>query len=97
MAMAGGVGAAITAQPDLSPHAFMFGEDQGRYVVTCAAGDEAALIATAAGAGVPLTRIGQTGGAALTLPHETPISVGELANAFEAFLPAMMAAPGEGI
>ena len=34
MAMAGGIGAMITAAPhDMPLHAFLFGEDQGRYIL----------------------------------------------------------------
>ena len=50
-------------------HAFLFGEDQGRYVVTARPEDVAALFADAQAAGVPAARLGTTGGDALTLPR----------------------------
>jgi phosphoribosylformylglycinamidine synthase len=86
MAMASGIGAALDAAP-LAAHAFWFGEEQGRYVVTAAA---EAIIARAGAAGVPVRRIGTTGGDALTPKGERPILVAELRQAFESWLPAYM-------
>jgi phosphoribosylformylglycinamidine synthase subunit PurL len=96
MAVAGGVGASLEALPgDIPAHAFLFGEDQGRYVVTAAEQAFAAIAADAKAAGVPLRRLGATGGAALTLPGEAPISLGDLKARHESWLPDFMAArPG---
>ena len=41
-------------------------------------------------AGVPVMRIGKTGGDTLTLPRETPISIAELVRAHEDWLPNFM-------
>jgi phosphoribosylformylglycinamidine synthase len=87
MAMASGIGAALDAAP-LAAHAFWFGEEQGRYAVTAAAAE--AIIARAGAAGVPVCRIGITGGDALTPKGERPILVAELRQAFESWLPAYM-------
>src|SRR5206468_4544683 len=66
MAMAGGRGATLDPVPAGPPrNAFLFGEDQGRYVVE--ASDPRALIEAARAAGVPACAIGAVGGAALTL------------------------------
>ncbi|HEY1941081.1 MAG TPA: phosphoribosylformylglycinamidine synthase subunit PurL, partial [Roseiarcus sp.] len=82
MAMAGGLGVTIDAGAIDGPaHAFFFGEDQGRYVVTARPENVAALIADARAAGVPAAQIGTTGGDALTLPGEAPIVVAKLADA----------------
>src|SRR5690606_36820556 len=76
MAMAGGVGAGLDPGPaGLPPHAYLFGEDQGRYVVTVPAGAAGEILAAAGAAGVPAAAIGTTGGDALTLPGEAPISL----------------------
>ncbi len=97
MALAGGRGARITGPeggseaglPDSPPvHAWLFGEDQARYIVTCA--DGAALLDTAETAGIPATRIGTTGGTALILPEGDPISLDGLREAHETWLPAYM-------
>ena len=60
MAMAGGVGANVIAEG--SEHAFFFGEDQGRYLLTCKPAETAAIAAEAERAGAPVMRIGATGG-----------------------------------
>ena len=59
MAIAGGIGAMIdpAAIEGLS-HAFFFGEDQARYVVTVEAADSETLMAEASAAGVPIRRLG---------------------------------------
>jgi phosphoribosylformylglycinamidine synthase II len=91
MAMAaGGSGAALDLPPaDLPPHAWLFGEDQARYVIETA--DPDAVLRAAEAAGAAVRRIGAVGGAALTLPGGGAISVAELSAANEAWLPAYMA------
>jgi phosphoribosylformylglycinamidine synthase len=91
MAMASGIGATLAAAAP--PHAFWFGEDQARYVVTVAAGRAAEIVERARQAGVPLRRLGTTGGDALTLGAERPILLKTLQQRFEGWLPAYMAAP----
>ena len=90
MAMASGIGAAL-AEPAATPHAFWFGEDQARYVVTVPSGQTDAVLAVFAAAHVPAVRLGTTGGDALTLPGERPIFVARLRESFERWLPAYMA------
>ena len=86
MALAGDAGCRLEAgPPNLPPHAFWFGEDQGRYVLAVA--DGAALLAAAAAAGVPAQRIGASGGGGLTLPGGATISLATLRRAHERFLP----------
>ncbi|MGA8358091.1 MAG: phosphoribosylformylglycinamidine synthase subunit PurL, partial [Xanthobacteraceae bacterium] len=61
MAMASGIDAVLEAPSGIPPHAFWFGEDQARYIVT--AKDAHGVMRQAKAAGVPLTRLGATGGA----------------------------------
>jgi len=89
MAIASNVGADINHKPAIPVHAWAFGEDQARYVVTTA--DPASLEALAAAANVAVTRIGRVGGAALTLPGAEPISVESLREAHTRWLPEYMA------
>jgi phosphoribosylformylglycinamidine (FGAM) synthase-like enzyme len=90
MAMAGGCGATLLPQPaGLPAHAFWFGEDQARYLLAVA--DAAPLLAAAAAAGVPATKLGRSGGEALVLAEGPAISVSSLRVAHEATLPALMA------
>jgi phosphoribosylformylglycinamidine synthase II len=87
MAMAGGRGVALD---NLAPgNAFLFGEDQGRYLIETAT--PAAVLDAAKNAGICAQRIGTVHGAALTLPGGGAISVHELKTANEAWLPAYMA------
>jgi phosphoribosylformylglycinamidine synthase len=91
MAMAGGVGAAITAPSGTPAHAFWFGEDQGRYVLTT--NDPKAVTARLGAAGVAVRQLGTTGGDSLTVEGTDAISTAELRRINEAWLPAYMAAP----
>jgi phosphoribosylformylglycinamidine synthase subunit PurL len=92
MAMASGIGARLGPPPSgLAPHAFWFGEDQARYLVTVRNSAADALLARAANADVPVWRLGSTQGTALTVPNERPIVVAALAARFEAWFPAYMA------
>jgi phosphoribosylformylglycinamidine synthase II len=90
MAIASGVGAALAAAP-MAAHAYWFGEDQARYVLTAPAAQAEGLAARARAAGVALTTLGSTGGDALTIAGEPPILVVNLRQSFEAWLPAYMA------
>jgi phosphoribosylformylglycinamidine synthase len=92
MAMASGIGARLYGAPvTMPPHAFWFGEDQARYVVTVPPDQAEAVILRARTAGVTVRRLGQTGGDTLTLPGERPILVKILTERFESWLPAYMA------
>jgi phosphoribosylformylglycinamidine synthase subunit PurL len=89
MAMAGGRGVVLDPAPaDLPRHAWLFGEDQGRYLIETA--DPGVVLAAARAAGVPAHVIGVVGGAALTLPGADAISVDALKAANEAWLPGYM-------
>jgi len=85
MAMAGGVGA--TLEVETTP-GFLFGEDQSRYLLTTR--EPETLLARAQAAGVPAQVVGSTGGDALTLPGGRTISVAELRQVHESWLPNYM-------
>lgn len=96
MAMASGIGATLTAGPDDTPaHAYWFGEDQARYIVTVPAASASQVIERARDAGVLAERIGVTGGDALGLPGERPLAVADLNRRFEGWLPGYMAGAGQ--
>lgn len=93
MALASAIGATIA--PDWSSevhlNAQMFGEDQGRYVVT---GDAAAILSRAQAVGVTAVRIGSTGGDAVTVGDAEQnigwATLDDLRAAHEGFFPALM-------
>ena len=86
------VGADLKIPKDAQPaHGFLFGEDQGRYVLAVKPLEAQAILDNAQTAGVPATVIGHTGGDSLTVQGDWPISVSELRAAHEAWLPDFMA------
>ena len=91
MALAGDIGVALNPPADALPHAWLFGEGQGRWVVAVVAAEAAALEAEARTAGVRVERIGSVGGARLTVAPAHAISLAELRSAHERWLPGFMA------
>jgi phosphoribosylformylglycinamidine synthase len=87
MAMAGGKGVTLTARP--MGNAFLFGEDQARYLIETAKPDS--ILAASKNKGIYAQLIGTVGGGSLTLPGGDAISVSELKAVNEAWLPAYMA------
>ena len=90
MAMTGGIGATVRLEGPA--HAALFGEDQGRYVVTVAADKLDALLKDAAEQGIPADPIGATGGKDLTVEGTLTISIAKLKEAHENWFPNYMAA-----
>jgi phosphoribosylformylglycinamidine synthase len=72
--------------------AWLFGEDQGRYILT--APDAGPVLDAASAAGVPASAIGRTGGTKLKLSTGHAISVEDARAAHEGWLPAYMDATG---
>jgi phosphoribosylformylglycinamidine synthase len=93
MAMASGIGAELAAAP-MAAHAFWFGEDQGRYVVTVDGGAAGRVMQRARAAGVPARELGTTGGDGLAIAGEQAVPVAKLREAFERWLPAYMSGGG---
>jgi phosphoribosylformylglycinamidine synthase len=93
MAMEAGIGATLSAAPAGIPsHAFWFGEDQARYVVSLPA-DAAERIETGArDNGIAVSRIGVTGGNILAIAGERPVALNALKARSERWLPDYMAA-----
>ena len=92
MAMASGIGAKLDAAPeDVEAHAFWFGEDQARYVMTVKAADADRIMRNIQGASIPVSRLGTTGGDTVAIANERPVTVAALNSAFEGWLPAYMA------
>ncbi|MGI9385309.1 MAG: phosphoribosylformylglycinamidine synthase subunit PurL [Methyloligellaceae bacterium] len=91
MALAGGVGVLLDALPShLSAHALAFGEDQGRYVIATTGSAADQIIADAQESSIPARRIGVTGGDAIVIEGETPLSLDHLAHLQQVWLPNYM-------
>jgi phosphoribosylformylglycinamidine synthase len=93
MALASGIGADLDVPDDVETTAgWLFGEEQGRYLLAIAPDRLEPALELAKSRGVLARRVGTTGGAALTLDQGSAISLDELAGIHEAWLPAYMAA-----
>jgi len=89
MALAGRVGVSLEeADTELTPAAWLFGEDQARYLV--ATTQAARVIDRAREAGLAARTVGRTGGEALILPGGGAISLANLSERHEAWLPTYM-------
>jgi phosphoribosylformylglycinamidine synthase len=90
MALAGRLGARLDKltldRPDLT--AFLFGEDQARYIVTTSNSDP--VVRAFAAAKVPHSFLGSVGGEEIALPDERPVPLEELRRAHEGFFPSLM-------
>jgi phosphoribosylformylglycinamidine synthase subunit PurL len=91
MAMAGDIGARLLAAPAaIVPHAYWFGEDQARYLVTVPETEAGRVLAKMRGCGIPCVRIGTTGGDTIAIAGEASIEIETLKTRFESWLPAYM-------
>lgn len=92
MCLRGGEGAVITAESGgLPPHAWLFGEDQARFLLACAPENGETLLRQAASEGIPATRIGTVGGTRLAWEAaDFSLSLPDMRAACEAWLPRYM-------
>jgi phosphoribosylformylglycinamidine synthase len=89
-----GVGAdlSLTRRNDnYAPHAALFGEDQARYILAIKESRANLFAANAEASGVSFEKLGYLGGDTLKIDDLISISVKELENAHEAWLPNYMA------
>jgi phosphoribosylformylglycinamidine synthase len=84
------VGAQFLAAQELPAHAWLFGEDQGRYLVATRAAD--ALLAAAEASGVPARVVGEAGGDVLAAPGIFSLALEALRTANEGWMPGYMGA-----
>ena len=93
MAMASGIGVTVEPPQGVLLHAWCFGEDQGRYLMTAPNSHVAAILKSALRANISARVIGTTGGSDLILKGVGSISVGKLTRLNEGWLPNFMSAP----
>ena len=87
-----GVGATVTLPEASTRSSALFAESAGRVLVTVAPADADAFAARATAAGVPVERLGSTGGAALEIADVGALDLAELRAAWEGTLPAIFEA-----
>lgn len=90
MAMAAGVGVKLAYTGNLPVFAWMFGEDQGRYLIATDASQAEALRADAKAAGVPVEVVGLAGGRFISINGGHAVDLIRLKQAHEGFMPALM-------
>ena len=91
MALAGNRGAELFPyEGKLPPHAVWFGEDQGRYVLAAAPSTAEEIAERARLLGLAVRIIGRTGGDAIQLKGEAPLSLAQLRKGHAAWLPEYM-------
>ena len=90
MCLAGGTGAqvALPGGNAVASHAFLYGEDQARYLVACNSGEE--MVQAARAVGVPAAILGYSGGASLEVESLLSLRLDDLRSAHEAWLPEYM-------
>ncbi|MBC2860271.1 phosphoribosylformylglycinamidine synthase subunit PurL [Stappia sp. 28M-7] len=88
MAMAGDKGARVKVPAPA--HAALFGEDQGRYVLTFNTDEAASVLEDALDAGLEIVEIGQVEGSDLTVEDILTISVAKLRETHETWFPHYM-------
>jgi phosphoribosylformylglycinamidine synthase len=89
MALASDVGVELSPTSLTHAHAFLFGEDQGRYLI--AAADPAPIIAAAHAAGLNVALAGRAGGTDFACHDLFRIPLARLRAANEGWMPAYMA------
>ena len=70
--------------------AFLYGEDQARYLVAVPAAKAAEILAEAKNAGVPAASLGVAGGDKIAVEGQGAVAVGALRRAHESWFPAYM-------
>ena len=90
MCLAGGTGLEAALPPGTSTpsHAFLYGEDQARYLIASGSPDD--VLADAQKAGVPAVLLGYSGGADLVVKGLVSLKLSDIKAAHEAWLPAYM-------
>lgn len=89
MCLSGNTGATIKLPAGApAPHAYLYGEDQARYLI--ATGDGGALVEAARKAGVPAVLLGYSGGSDIAVEGLLSVPLQELRDAHEAWLPSYM-------
>jgi len=89
MAMAGGIGAQISLKEPASVP-FLFGEDQGRYLLAVPAAGAAFILEQAKAAGITASSLGRTGGDKIALEGAGEMSLSKLRAAHENGFPNLM-------
>ena len=89
-AIGGGHGFAVSLAGDLPSHVALFSESASRAVVSVDAADEETLVRLASEHGVPVARLGETGGPRALVEGLLDVPVDELREAWETAIPRLL-------
>ena len=95
MAMATGVGVKLAYEGPLPLFAWMFGEDQARYLIATDAESAGALLSDAKTADIPAAVIGLAGGRFVSINGGHTVDVIRLKQSYENWMPTLMAGEPE--
>jgi phosphoribosylformylglycinamidine (FGAM) synthase-like enzyme len=88
------VGAQVTLPVGaVAPHAYLFGEDASRVIISYAPEHEAKIAAASKSAGVPFASIGTVGGDRLVISDLVDVPVARLSEAWRRGIPSLMKKP----
>ncbi|MGO9831039.1 MAG: phosphoribosylformylglycinamidine synthase subunit PurL [Myxococcaceae bacterium] len=89
------LGATVQLAPgSVAPHAYLFGEDASRVVVSFAPPFQDEVAALCVAAGVPCAVLGVVGGERLTVPGFFDVPLAQLSRAWRSAIPGLMKQPG---
>jgi phosphoribosylformylglycinamidine synthase subunit PurL len=77
----------------LAPHAFLFGEDASRVVISFPAAKREAVLAVCRSAGVPIAVVGTVGGSRLTLRGLLDLPLADVSRAWRSGIPSIVKQP----
>jgi len=80
----------VSLAGDLPSHVALFSESASRAVVSVDAADEESLVRLAAEHGVPIARLGETGGPRALVEGLLDVPVDELREAWETAIPRLL-------
>jgi len=91
MCLSSNIGITLTKNTmGLPPHAYLFGEDQARYLLAIEPNSVNPILSTAQGLGITVQKIGMVGGDQFKINDVLEVSVDELRDAHEGWLPNYM-------
>ena len=91
MALASGVGLLLAPSPGPAPHAWLFGEDQARYLLALPAAGATDILAQASAVGVAASQVGTAQGEVFAAEGLFSLPLADLRDAHEAWMPKFMA------
>ena len=92
LCLSSNIGAQLNhAYPDIPLHAYMFGEDQARYLMAVEPNSVNPILSTGSGMGISVQKVGTVGGDSFKFTDKVDIPLNKLRSTHEGWLPNFMA------